>query len=197
MSAHRILGVEKTLSSLLNGNVEVINGLKTVEAFRFPHQRSFLEVNTVGKPLSEAERAYLAGFLDGDGAIMALIEKHPEKRFGFRIRVEVKATQFHECDVSWLPAQTGVGYIRRNLKTYEWIVRDQRAAAWLLNIIAPYTRCKRNQVALALQILEHLIESREDLVKVAQLADALSKFNVRSRLRRKNHAAMIQESALP
>jgi hypothetical protein len=38
MSAHRILGVEKTLSSLLIGNVEVINGLKTVEAFRFLQQ---------------------------------------------------------------------------------------------------------------------------------------------------------------
>jgi hypothetical protein len=153
-----------------------------------------LEVSTVGKPLSEAERAYLAGFLDGDGAIMALIEKHREKRFGFRVRVEVKATQYHECDVAWLPEQTGVGYVRRNLNTYEWVVRDQQAVAWLLTMIAPYARCKGNQVALAAEILKHPISSREDLVKVALLADALSKFNVRSRLRRKNYAAMIQES---
>ena len=34
MSAHRILGVEKTLSSLLKGNFEVINGLKTVKAYQ-------------------------------------------------------------------------------------------------------------------------------------------------------------------
>lgn len=148
----------------------------------------------MGKPLSEVERAYLAGFLDGDGAIMALIEKHPEKRFGFRVRVEVKVTQYHECDVAWLPVQTGVGYLRRNLRTYEWIVRDQQAAAWLLQVIAPYARCKRNQVALATRILEHPVTSKEDLVQVAHLADALSKFNVRSKLRRKNHAAMIQES---
>ncbi len=33
MSAHHILGVEKTLSSLLNGNVEVIIGSKTVKAY--------------------------------------------------------------------------------------------------------------------------------------------------------------------
>jgi hypothetical protein len=33
MSAHRILGVEKTSSSLLYGNVEVINEPKTVEAY--------------------------------------------------------------------------------------------------------------------------------------------------------------------
>ena len=151
----------------------------------------------MGKPLSEVERAYLAGFLDGDGAIMALIERHPEKRFGFRIRLEVKATQYHECDVAWLPEQTGVGYIRRNLRTYEWIVRDQQAVSWLLAMIAPYTRCKQNQVALAIRILEHPVKSKEDLIQVAQLADALSKFNVRSKLRRRNHAAMIQEGVLP
>jgi hypothetical protein len=151
----------------------------------------------VGKPLSEVERAYLAGFLDGDGAIMALIERHAEKRFGFRIRLEVKATQYHERDVVWLPEQTGVGYIRRNLRTYEWIVRDQQAVAWLLKMIGPYTRCKQNQVALATEILQHPIVSRDDLIQVAQLADALSKFNVRSKNRRKNHAAMIEESVIP
>ena len=43
MSAHRILGVEKTLSSLLKGNFEVINVLKTVKAFKaFLMQMSYL-----------------------------------------------------------------------------------------------------------------------------------------------------------
>src|SRR5262245_31694862 len=158
---------------------------------------SFLEVNPVGNPLSEVDRAYLAGFLDGDGAIMALIEKHTEKRFGFRVRIEVNVTQFHEGDVAWLPAHTGVGYIRRNLETYQWIVRDQRAVKWLLDMVQPFTRCKRNQVALAIEILAHPIQSKDDLIQVAKLADALSKFNVRSRNRRKNHAAMIEESVIP
>jgi hypothetical protein len=151
----------------------------------------------VGNPLSEVDRAYLAGLLDGDGAIMALIERHPEKRFGFRVRVEVKVTQYHESDVAWLPVQTGVGYLRRNLDTYQWIVRDQRVVRWLLDMIAPYSRCKRNQVALAAEILAHPIQSKEDLILVAKLADALSKFNVRSRNRRKNTAAMVEESAIP
>jgi hypothetical protein len=151
----------------------------------------------VGKPLTEVERAYLAGLLDGDGAIMALIEKHAEKRFGFRIRLEINVTQSHREDVAWLPEQTGVGYIRRNLRTYQWTVRDQQAARWLLDMIAPFTRCKPNQVALAIRILEYRIESKEDLLAVAHLADALSKFNVRSKQRRRNHAAMIQSSVLP
>jgi predicted regulator of amino acid metabolism with ACT domain len=155
------------------------------------------EVNPVGKSLTEVELAYLAGLLDGDGAIMALIEKHPEKRFGFRVRLEINATQSHKDDVDWIPELTGVGYVRRNVRTYQWVVRDQQAVFWLLGSIAPYTRSKKNQVALGLQILQHPIESREDLLVVAQLADALSKFNVRSRQRRKNHAAMVQDSWLP
>ena len=111
--------------------------------------------------------------------------------------LNAKATQYHKRDVVWLPEQTGVGYIRQNLKTFEWIVRDQKAVAWLLDMIAPYTRCKQNQVALAIQILLHPIKTKEDLVQMAHLADALSKFNVRSKLRRKNHAAMVQDYVLP
>ena len=47
----------------------------------------------MGRILSEADRAYLAGLIDADGAIMASIEKHREKKFGFRVRVTLKITQ--------------------------------------------------------------------------------------------------------
>jgi hypothetical protein len=64
-------------------------------------------------------------------------------------------------------------------------------------MIAPYTRSKVRQVELARQILARTVNVKQDLLDIAQLADALSAFNVRSRLRRKNYAAMIQESVLP
>jgi hypothetical protein len=51
----------------------------------------------VGKTIPEVQKAYLAGFIDGDGAIMALLERHPAKRFGFRVRVWVKATDSSIC----------------------------------------------------------------------------------------------------
>jgi len=63
----------------------------------------------VGKPVSEVDRAYLAGLLDGDGAVMAVIERHPEKRFGFRVRLEINVTQSLRDDVAWLPDLTGIG----------------------------------------------------------------------------------------
>jgi hypothetical protein len=152
-----------------------------------------MKVNPVGKLLSEVDRAYLAGFIDGDGAIMAIIEKHSEKRFGFRVRVELKVTQFHKEDVAWLLERTGIGYLRQNVRCYEWIVRDQKAALWLLEMIAPYIHSKKKQVELARKILSSSIQTQSDLIEMARLADTLSAFNVRSRNRRKNYAMMIKE----
>ena len=45
---------------------------------------------------------------------------------------------------------------------------------------------------IALRILEHRVDSIEDLQEIAGWADALAALNVRSRGRRQNTAAMIQ-----
>ena len=45
--------------------------------------------------MTEVEKAYVAGFLDGDGSIRAHIVPHSECRFGYAIRVIVKFSQ-HE-----------------------------------------------------------------------------------------------------
>jgi len=111
--------------------------------------------------------------------------------------LEINVTQSLRDHVAWLPDLTGIGYVRKNRTTFQWVVRDQKAAHWLLGLIAPFTRTKRNQIALAIQILNRAIQSKEDLLEVAQWADALSKFNVRSNRRRRNYAAMIQETVLP
>jgi len=145
----------------------------------------------VGKTIPEVQKAYLAGFLDGDGAIMALLERHPTKRFGFRVRVWVKATQLRQRDVAWLRDELGFGRVTASRECWEWLVKDQLSAEWLLSAIAPYTRIKAQQVDLALQILKHRIESIEDLQEQAERADALAALNVRSRGRRQNKAAMI------
>jgi hypothetical protein len=149
-------------------------------------------VYPVGKTISEVHKAYLAGFIDGDGAIMALLERHPAKRFGFRVRVWVKATQLRQRDVGWLREELGIGRVRAGHGCWEWLVKDQSDVRWLLRAIRPFARVKARQVELALTILERRIESKDDLEQVATWADALSLLNVRSRGRRQNTAAMIQ-----
>ena len=149
-------------------------------------------VNAVGRLLSEVQRAYLAGLIDGDGAIMACIEPHSKKKFKFRIRVEVKVTLSAESDVTWIKQLTGIGYIRENRRTFEWIVRDKQEVKHVLIMIAPYLHSKHQQGMLAQKVIEHKVDTQEDLYQAACLADRLSNFNVRSKKRRKNFASMIQ-----
>jgi len=149
------------------------------------------KVNAVGKKCSVAERAYLAGFLDGDGAIMACIEKHSEKKFNFRIRIVVKITQSKKINLEWLKNSLKIGLIRQNRSVVDWIIRDQQCVESLLRLIIPYLRVKKKQAEIALKILKIDIKSRKNLIKVARLADSLSRLNVRSQNRRKNFASMI------
>ena len=149
--------------------------------------------SAVGKKCSVAERAYLAGLIDGDGAIMAIIEPMNDKKFRFRVRIEFKVTQKYSKDIVFLVDLLGVGKVRKNRTTADWITRDQKEIARILDLIQPYSRMKQNQIQYALEIIRTPILERRDLLHVARLADTLSKFNVRSKLRRKNYAKVIKE----
>ena len=153
-----------------------------------------MKVNPVGKTFSEVNRAYLAGLVDGDGAIMACIEKHPEKRFRFRVRINIKVSQNEDRILRWCKRITGFGHIRHNRTQYEWVSSDQEEIRKFLIFLLPYLKVKKSQAKLAIKILDTEIKTLPNLIKVARLADTLAKFNVRSMRRRKNFAKMIQES---
>ena len=152
-----------------------------------------MDASTVGKKCSEVDRAYLAGLIDGDGAIMALIEPHNGKKFGFRVRIELKITQKFKEDLVFLTDLLGCGTIRNNRTTCDWVTRDQKQIMHILGLIRPYSRTKQRQIAHAVTILSISVKKKEDVIRTARLADTLSKFNVRSANRRKNYASMIQE----
>ena len=148
----------------------------------------------MGKKFTEVERAYLAGFFDGDGCIMATIERHKEKKFGFRIRLTFKVSQADPFIINYLHNKSGVGKVRKNRTTYDWLIRDQIIVKNILEMIFPYVKIKRKQLKYAFRIADKDILNKKDLIQVACLADALSRLNVRSKNRRKNYAAMIQGS---
>ena len=154
--------------------------------------------NPVRKIFSEVNKAYISGLLDGDGAIMACIEKHAEKKFGFRIRIYIKISQNNEKILNWCKFVTGMGNVRNvKGKEYEWRIRDQIDARLLLDWLILYLRIKKRQAVLATRILDTKIENAKQLLKIAKLADTLSALNVRSEGRRKNVATMIQDSISP
>lgn len=161
-----------------------------------------MRANAVGKKCSEVEKAYIAGFLDADGAIMAFIEPHREKRFGFCVRVALKITQRDRPILDWMQRVLRVGIVRANRQssdrqTFDLHIRDREAVRTVVTMLSPHLRVKRRQAAMALRILDRKIESEQDLIRSARLADALSRFNVRSKNRRKNFVTKIQEQFSP
>jgi hypothetical protein len=150
-------------------------------------------VGSVGKKYAEANRAYLAGLFDADGAIMACIEHHPEKKFRFRVRMFVKISQKNRKILDELCLELGWGSVRLNRRVHEYDIRNQNHIAEFIQLIQPYSRVKDKQLKLAIEILEKKIISKIDLLQVAQLADTLSGYNVRSPGRRKNYTSKIQE----
>ncbi|PIR61561.1 MAG: hypothetical protein COY81_03325 [Candidatus Pacebacteria bacterium CG_4_10_14_0_8_um_filter_43_12] len=153
-------------------------------------------VSTVGKMLSEVDCAYIAGLLDADGAIMAMIEKHHEKRFGYRVRVVVKITQTDPTVLHWIQNLFSQGRVVKNKSTYDWIVRDQSDSAAILSQLLPFLKVKKQQAYLAQKIIKLLQTrySKNDFLNAAQLADTVAGLNVRSRNRRRNFLSQIQES---
>jgi hypothetical protein len=197
-------GGGENISSLPIGNNGVINKLKTAKAFvdflyqivQFAHPRYniFMKVNTVGKRFFEVERAYLAGLLDADGAIMATIERHSEKKFRYRVRVTIQITQHDRKILDWIVRNLKCGYVHKNRTTFDWLIRNQRTAKEVLILLLPYLKVKNNQAKIVIKILNGKIDKFADLLKRARLADSLSRLNVRSKNRRKNFVTMIQEN---
>ena len=152
-------------------------------------------VNTVGKEIFEVDGAYLAGFLDGDGAIMATIEKHQEKKFGFRIRVIVKISQKDRKGLEWFLQKFEMGKINSNGRGHDWIIKDQNHARIILEIMLPYLKNKLEQAKIAKTILDLNInvKSKDEFLEIAKLTDSLAFLNVRSKSRRSNYSLMVQE----
>ncbi|MBI5469800.1 hypothetical protein HY968_00555 [Candidatus Kaiserbacteria bacterium] len=124
---------------------------------------------------------------------MAIIEPHSEKKFRFRVRIELKITQKNARDLTFLVRLLGCGSVRQNRTTSDWLTRDQKEIARILELIRPYSKMKQKQIQHALEIVRTPIREKRDLMYVARLADSLSKFNVRSKNRRKNYAKVVQE----
>ena len=143
--------------------------------------------------ISVANLAYIAGLFDGDGALMALVEKHSEKKFGFRVRVILKVTQKNPEVLYWIQETTKLGNVVSNRTTYEWILRNQMEILEFLKHLIKFVKIKDNQVKIAIQILQSSIKSQNDLINIATLTDSLASFNVRSKNRRKNFMAKIKE----
>ena len=103
--------------------------------------------------------AYLAGFLDGDGSVVATLERYYSKRFPYRVRIKVNFTQHarHEDKLKLMQEALGrVGVIRTNKRKNlaELVIQERSQVKAVLARLVPFLLIKKDQANLALEVLE-------------------------------------------
>ncbi len=96
----------------------------------------------------EIERAYVAGFLDGDGSLMLQIKKRKDSKIGLRFMPTICFYQDtrHESTLLWIRDLFGIGYFsRRNDGMSELRINGYKRVATILDEIFPYIRFKKIQ----------------------------------------------------
>lgn len=127
--------------------------------------------------LTEEMKAYIAGFIDGDGSIILQIVKNKSYKQGFQLRISIafqQKTKRHWF-LLWLDKTLNkVGYLQKrndSISVYTIVVQDK--VKDLLETLLPYLKIKKQQAKIAIQVFERKqrIKSRSDFIEVCKLID--------------------------
>jgi len=111
--------------------------------------------------LTETERAYLAGIIDGEGSIM-LIHHPPYATSGHRWEYWVLRVSVANCDmrlIDWITDKfgggfsTGINHRPNQRDAFMWRI-DNRRCIPILQAVMPYLLLKRRQAEIALEFAE-------------------------------------------
>ena len=134
--------------------------------------------------MKQEEKAYIAGFLDGDGSIMAQLVTRKDYKLGFQIRVSIVFYQktTHQEHLLWLKKQLGFGYIRaRRDGMTEYTIVGLREVEHVLKLLYPFLRLKKELARNVLKIIERHPPQRQmtrsQLLKLSQMVDKTARFN--------------------
>lgn len=139
------------------------------------------------KLLNLIDLAYIAGFLDGDGSIIAQFVTRNDYKWGYQIRLTIQFTQHTKRRVylQKLLDMTGVGTIRdrgeANKPTIsDYVVTDVKHVYSFLKQLQPYLKIKQKQANLTLRLIEQMPlakNSRDVFIENVKLVDQISALN--------------------
>ena len=134
--------------------------------------------------MKNEEKAYIAGFLDGDGSVMAQLVARKGYKLGFQIRVSIVFYQktTHREHLLWLKKQLGYGYIRaRRDGMTEYTIVGLREVEYVLKLLYPFLRLKKELAGKVLKIIETHPGARKmtpaQLIRLSALVDKTAAFN--------------------
>ena len=132
--------------------------------------------------VTNEEKAYIAGFLDGDGCVMAQLVRRKDYIYGFQIRTSIVfyQKQTRQEILSWLKDKLNYGYIRqRKDGMTEYTIVGFKEVRETLELLQSFLRLKRVLSKLVLELIRSHPKnmSPKELVRLSYLVDKTAKFN--------------------
>ncbi len=146
----------------------------------------------------EKTKAYIAGFLDGDGSIFFQLIRRKSYKLGYQVRASIVFYQSRRNKkiLHWLIHKLRVGYLRdRNDGLSEYTIVGFKEVKKVLEEIEPYLLLKKQQAKLALKIISRF--EKIDLITsgfLLRIAKEVDKFeNLNYSKKRVNKTVQLRE----
>ena len=132
--------------------------------------------------LTNIQKSYIAGFLDGDGSIYVRLKPNSSYKYRFQVAPSIVFYQSTKAEkhLIWISKLIGRGYIRhRKDGITEYIIGDVRSIRELIMNILPYLKFKKKSAQLMLDILDHKekVKTPKDFMKLSELVDKFEEYN--------------------
>ena len=135
--------------------------------------------------LSSNKKAYLAGFLDGDGSIYVRAKPNQTYKFGYQIAPYIVFYQSSKSkEFKNIYSLIGLGHLRiRKDGITEYIISKQENIANFIDSIKPFLILKQKQAKLLLQILKQKesVKNKKDFEILLQLCNKFKILNYSKR----------------
>ncbi len=132
--------------------------------------------------LTNEQKAYIAGFLDGDGCLNAQIVPRHDYKLQYQIRVTL--TFFQKTKRHWILLQLykliKLGTIRkRNDGMSEYAIVGKASVKKCVQLLYPYLRVKKLHARRVLQIISHLKRDQDpqSFLKLCEVVDTFQDLN--------------------
>ena len=145
----------------------------------------------MSKRISTTKKAYLAGFLDGDGSIYVRLKPNKTYKFGFQVSPYIILFQSikEKENFNKICLITDCGYVReRKDGILEYTINRKKEIIRFLEFVEPYLILKKKQAKLMIKILnkKEKVKNQNDFKKLMELVEHFRILNYSKKRKRHN-----------